>query len=283
MTTLDERERKPGSEATSVTSIAPPNAAVAAIRVSRHYLTLYKTTWHGTLFSVTLLPFLYLMTFGIAVGAYVGEDAPIGDITYLEFVAPGLLCATVIMMLSADLTFPVFGGYKEWGGHYLAQRATPLRPVDLLNGQLLYALGVRLPFGCILFTIVVLAFGVYERPWMSPVAILAAVGIGLATGPWVFFLASWIKKDQNLVIVQRLILVPMTLFSGVFYPVSQMPNFILPLIYASPMWHGVEIARYATAGASTTWPIWANILYLATLCATGWLAARHIITKRLSD
>ncbi|QSB04384.1 ABC transporter permease [Natronoglycomyces albus] len=280
MTILDQQ---PTGEGTAVRGGPPPNALAAAYRLARYHLTLYRKTWHGTLFSATLMPMLYLVTFGVAVGAYVDDGLLPGGVSYLQFVLPGTLCAMVLMMMNSDLTFPVFGGYKDWGGHYLSQHASPARPVDILNGHMLYVLAFRVPFGCLLFTSVMLIFGVFANPWMAPMAILAAIGVAASIAPWVFFLASWIKRDQNLVIVQRVILVPITLFSGVFFPASVMPSFLLPLVYASPMWHGVEIARYFTAGVETSWPMWTNVVYLVALATAGWFAARHIIYKRLSD
>ncbi|WP_100446084.1 ABC transporter permease [Glycomyces xiaoerkulensis] len=259
---------------------AAPGPAAAAWRAFQLQLTLYRHTWHGTVFSSVVLPLLYMISIGIGVGSYI-ESGATGGITYAEFIAPGLVCAVAVMMLGGDMVYPVFGGYKEWGGAYLAQRATPLRPVDILNGHLLYAVAFRPLTACTVVALVLAGFGVYTSAWAA-LAVPAAAAVSAAFAPWLFAWCSSLKNDAMLNAVFRFAIMPVMLFSGVFFPAEQMPGFLQPLVWASPLWHGTELARAATAGFGTALPPAAHLAYLAVLAVGGWLAARRVIVRRLS-
>lgn len=266
--------------APAAATVAAPSHAVSAWRAFSLQMALYRHIWHGTVFSSVLLPILYMISIGIGVGSYI-DDGATGGITYAEFIAPGLVCSVAVMLLGNDMVYPVFGGYEEWNGAYLAQRATPLRPVDILNGHLLYAVGFRPLTSCTLVAVVLAFFGVYASAWAA-LAVVAAVLVSASLSPWLFAWCSSLKNDAMLNAVFRFAIMPITLFSGVFFPAEQMPGFLQPLVWASPLWHGTELARAATAGVAPALPPVAHLAYLVVLAAAGWLVARRVIIRRLS-
>ncbi|HEU5126948.1 MAG TPA: ABC transporter permease [Glycomyces sp.] len=257
-----------------------PGYAAAAWRAFGLQWALYRHIWHGTVFSTVVLPILYMISIGVGVGSYIDEGV-VGGITYAEFIAPGLVCSVAVMMLGNDMVYPVFGGYQEWGGSYLAQRATPLRPVDILNGHLLYAVGFRPLTGCTIVAVVLAFFGVYASAWAA-LAVVAAVFVSISLAPWLFAWCSSLKNDAMLNAVFRFAIMPITLFSGVFFPAEQMPGFLQPLVWVSPLWHGTELARAATAGVASALPPVAHLAYLVALGVGGWFAARRVVARRLS-
>jgi lipooligosaccharide transport system permease protein len=268
-----------------MTAVAtPPPArlghAAGARRAFMLQLALYRHIWHGTAFSSVILPILYMASIGIGVGSYI-DDASLGGIGYAEFIAPGLVASVAVMMLGNDMVYPVFGGYEEWGGAYLAQRATPLRPVDILNGHLLYAVLFRPLTACTVVATVLAFFGVYSSAW-AVLAVVAAVFVSFSLAPWLFAWCSSLKNDAMLNAVFRFAIMPITLFSGVFFPAEQMPSFLRPLVWLSPLWHGTELARAATADVAPALPPAAHLAYLLALGVGGWFVARRVIVRRLS-
>ncbi|THV43583.1 ABC transporter permease [Glycomyces buryatensis] len=241
---------------------------------------LYRHIWNGTVFTSVFLPILYMISIGIGVGSYIDPGAT-GGLTYAEFIAPGLICSVAVMMLGNDMVYPVFGGYHEWGGGYLHQRSTPLRPVDILNGHLAYAVIFRPFTSCTVVAIVLAFFGVYTS-WWAALAVIAAFGVSAALAPWLHAWCSSLKNDAMLNSVYRFAIMPISLFSGVFFPAEQMPGFLQPLVWISPLWHGTELARAATAGAATALPPVAHLAYLVALAIGGWFLARRVIARRLS-
>ena len=101
--------------------------------------TVYKRTWKGSLVSSFLLPLLYLAAMGIGLGSFVDDNGSgaLGGISYLQFIAPGLLAATALQIAVGESTYPVMGGIK-WQKIYFSMIATPLRPADVMYGQLAF-------------------------------------------------------------------------------------------------------------------------------------------------
>jgi lipooligosaccharide transport system permease protein len=79
----------------------------------------------------------------------------------------------------------------------------------------------------------------------------------------------------------RFVLIPMTLFAGTFFPVSQLPVWLRPLAWATPLWHGTELARGAALNTLRWWPALGHLAYLLTLLAIGVALVRWRFTVRL--
>ena len=71
------------------------------------------------------------------------------------------------------------------------------------------------------------------------------------------------------------------LFSGTFFPISQLPGWIRPVAYATPLWHGVALCRALTIGDVDAGSAAINVGYLVALSAVGLWAARRTYTRRL--
>src|SRR5215472_12873597 len=114
-------------------------AQVLAVRQLRFWLTNYRRTWRGSIYSGVLSPVLYLGAMGLGLGTLVDAHgtAGLGGVSYLSFLAPGLLAASAMQTAMGESTYPVFASLK-WLKTYHAAIATPLRPVDLFRGHLLW-------------------------------------------------------------------------------------------------------------------------------------------------
>ena len=153
-----------------------------AVRQLRFWLTDYRRTWRGSIYSSVLSPLLYLGAMGLGLGKLVDAHgtARLGGVSYLVFLAPGLLAATAMQTAVGECTYPVLGSVK-WNKTYQAATAAPLRPADLFHGHLLFVT-IRLTMNCAAFLAVAAAFGAIQSPWALaalPVAVLT--GIAFAT------------------------------------------------------------------------------------------------------
>jgi lipooligosaccharide transport system permease protein len=75
--------------------------------------------------------------------------------------------------------------------------------------------------------------------------------------------------------------VPMFLFSGTFFPVSQLPGWMQPIAWAVPLWHGVDLCRDLVFGTATWGMAVVHVGYLALWVTVSFVVARHFFTKRL--
>jgi lipooligosaccharide transport system permease protein len=94
--------------------------------------------------------------------------------------------------------------------------------------------------------------------------------------------ASVTEDKGQFAVIGRVVVLPLTLFSGTMFPLDQLPFFLQWIGWISPIWHGTELGRQFTYGA--TEPIWLTYiheLYLVALAVGGWMHAVRIATKRL--
>jgi lipooligosaccharide transport system permease protein len=224
-------------------------------------------------------PWLYLASMGVLLGGYIDAASPQtgGASSYLDFVAPGLLAATAMQLTSDESMWPVMGRIK-WDKTYLGMIASPLRPVDIVLAHLTYSL-TRFGFACGVFAIVLAVFGVFASVPGAFLAWLAALLVGLACGAPIYAYSAGARSEQGFAVIFRLVVIPMFLFSGAFFPVSNLPLVLEWLARVTPLFHGVELARMA---ALDQWDAsaWLHVTYLVALTGLGtWLAVRRLTAR----
>jgi lipooligosaccharide transport system permease protein len=251
-----------------------------ALRGFRFWLTNYRRTWRGSIYSSVLNPVLYLGAIGLGLGALVNahHSGGLGGVSYLMFLAPGLLAAAAMMTAVGESTYPVLASVK-WLKTYQAAAATPLRPADIFHGHLLFT-AMRLAMNSSIFVVVITAFGAVRSPWVIA-ALPVAVLTGIAFAAPIDAYAVTRNKDQSFATLFRFGINPLFLFSGTFFPVTQLPEWIRPLAYVTPLWHGVALCRSLSLGTATPGAALGHVAYLAGLAAIGIAVGRRNYRRRL--
>ncbi|BCJ45016.1 transport permease protein [Actinoplanes ianthinogenes] len=244
--------------------------------VLEYHLVNYKRTWRSSALSTLVLPLLTMVGFGLGVGGYVQAD--IDGAAYLDWIVPGLIASTAAQTALGEATWPVLSSF-EWMKTYFAQAAAPLRIADILGGHLAFML-FRVLVSITAFLAVAACFGTLHSAWVVAVPPIAAlVGFSVAA-PVVAYTAS-VRSDSYLAILFRFAVLPMSLFSGVFFPIESLPPLLRWVAYALPLWHGVDLTRAATLGLNPgTAGLW-HVLYLLAWCVAGWFLARWRFKSRL--
>jgi lipooligosaccharide transport system permease protein len=242
----------------------------------------YKRTWRGTMISSFINPVLFLGAMGLGLGTLVDSNNDIG-VSYLAFVATGLLAASGMQNGASDGSFPVMAGIK-WRKSYDGMITTPVSPADIVYGRFIWST-LRLTFVLTVFAIIAVLFGAME---LGPA--LLAVPPGVLTGlAFASAITAWTvtrEDDTSLSTLFRFGIVPLFLFSGTFFPISQLPDFLQPVAYATPLFHGVELVRkIALPGAGdeliTSIPMWVHVGYLTTMTVIGLVLAARFLDRRL--
>jgi lipooligosaccharide transport system permease protein len=245
--------------------------------VLEYHLVSYRRIWRSTVLSSFVLPLLTMLGFGVGVGAYV--TGGIDGVPYLDWMVPGLIASTAMQIAIGDSTWPVLGGF-EWQRIYYGQAAAPLRVSDILDGHLAFIV-FRTLTSCAAFLLIATAFGTMHS-WWAPATLPIAALIGLAVATPTFAYSAAIRSDSYLAILFRLGVIPMSLFSGVFFPVESLPGPLRWIAYALPLWHGVDLSRAATLGVAPAWSATGHMLYLALWAVLGWLLAYRQFGRRLA-
>ena len=259
---------------------APAPGRSLAWRQLRFWLTNYRRTWRGSIYSSVLNPVLYLSAMGLALGTLVDTHHParLGGVPYLAFLAPGLLAAAGMQTAVGETTYPVFGSVK-WNKTYQAAVASPLRPADIFHGHVLFVT-LRLTMNCAVFLGVAAAFGAVRSSW-AVAALPAAVLTGLAFATPVEAWSVTRTKDTSLSVIFRFGLIPLFLFSGTFFPVTQLPWWLQPVAYATPLWHGVALCRSLTLGTATVAMSLVHVGYLIAVAVAGLAWGNRTYRRRL--
>ena len=251
-----------------------------AVREFRYWLTNYRRTWRGSIYTSFLSPVLYLGAMGLGLGKLVDAHgtARLGGVGYLAFLAPGLLAAAAMQSGIEESTYPVLGSVK-WRRTYYAAAASPLRPADIFHGHLLFT-AMRLAMNSAVFLAVMAAFGAVTSPWVLaalPVAVLTGLAFAAPIEAW----AITVVKDTSFALVFRFGLIPLFLFSGTFFPVTQLPAWIRPLAYITPLWNGVALCRSLSLGTATLGGALVHVGYLAALAAVSIVVGNRTYRRRL--
>lgn len=249
-------------------------------RSLEYWLYQYRRTWRGSAISSVLTPVLFLAAMGIGLGSYVhGGSGRIEGVRYAVYLAPGLLAATAMQTAVGESTWPVLGAVK-WQRTYYAMLATPLGITDVLLGHLGF-IGVRLTIVSSVFVVVMALFGVAHSATGVLLALVAAVMTGLAFAAPVAAFTATLEADSGLSMLYRFGVVPLFLFSGTFFPVSQLPALVRPIAYVTPLWHGVSLCRDLTLGRGSAVGLALHAAYLVAMFALGVAAARVTYRRRL--
>ena len=249
------------------------------LRVLRYHLFTYLRTWRSSLTVSFLAPVLYLAAMGVSLGSLINKHVgPVDHVSYLSFVAPGLLASSAMQVASTDSMYPVMAAIK-WVRTYFAMLATPLRVRDVLLGHLAWVT-VRLVLTAGIYLGVMAAFGTVHSP-LAVLALPAAILTGLSFAAAISAFAATQENDQGFATLSRMGLVPLFLLSATFFPLRQLPGWMHPLAYATPLFHGVELCRMLALGTvDWTSALW-DVAYLSALSAVGVVLARRSFTKRL--
>jgi lipooligosaccharide transport system permease protein len=252
-----------------------------AVRAFRFWLVDYRRTWRGSIYSSVLGPILYLGAMGLALGRLVDQHgtASLGGVSYLAFLAPGLMAASAMQTAVGESLYPVYTAVK-WQKTYQAAAATPLRPGDIYRGHVLFTI-MRLTMNMTVFLGIMAAFGAIKSPWAIvclPVAVLT--GLAFAT-PLDAFAVTQSKNDQAFNVIFRFGMVPLFLFSGTFFPITQLPAWIRPLAYATPLWHGVALCRALSLGTADMIGAVGHVGYLVAITVLGLVAGQRTYRRRL--
>lgn len=250
-------------------------------QIVEHELLDARRSWRSVVVAGLFSPVMYVLALGIGLGAVVNNHGNALGVPYLQFVAPAFLAAAALQTATASATFPVMAGFK-WIRYYHGMAATPLTPAQICDGKLLW-IGLRTLASSTVYLVIMACFGGLHR-WQGLLGIFTATLTGLAFAAPVLALSAYVSAEgQAFNILFRFVVTPMFLFSGTFYPVSELPRWGEIIAYASPLWHGTELTRGAALGNLSDLAILGHTAYLVLLLAVGLGLARWRFRVRLTE
>jgi lipooligosaccharide transport system permease protein len=220
-----------------------------SVRVALWQATVFRRFWVSNLLASFVQPLLYLLALGVGVGALVDQSAHstdvLGGVPYVSYISPGLMVTTAMALASAESLWPIMGGFL-WNRAYFGISATPLGPADIVGGHALWMF-TRCVVTSAAVAVVLVCFP-DARSWGLVPAILVSAFTGVAFAMPLMAFSTTRKLDTGFAAMQRFLIIPLFLFGGAFYPITQLPGWLQAAIKVFPLWHGVELARAFTVG-----------------------------------
>ena len=233
--------------------------------LERSFIAFKSSTW-VVIVTGFVEPVLYLLSFGYGVGKFIGNiDSGTGRmVSYAAFIAPGLLATSAMNGAIYDSTWNVFFKLRE-SRLYHGMLATSLGPLDVALGEIAWAL-LRGLIYAIGFMAVVAPLGLIPS-WWGVLAIPAAVLIAFGFASIGMAITSYFTSFQQMNLI-NIVLLPMFLFSGSFYPLTVFPGWVQGMIKALPLWHAISLVRGLTLGAINV-GLLTHVLYFLVMIAGG--------------
>lgn len=225
-------------------------------------------------------PILYLMSIGIGVGTLVAKNVGLVDgVHYMQFLAPALLLTAALQAAVDETSFVVLQGFS-WERGFYSMVQTAINAKQVASGLMLYAI-FRVTWNALVYAIILVFFGALSVQAI-PGQVLLAMVIGLAWGFPMLAYASFIKEEGDwLVLIMRMVIAPMFMFSGTFYQMEHMPQVVQNIAWASPLWHVTELARTWSYGSPDPYTIWHWTILIA-MAITGAAVAYPQFKRRLA-
>ena len=257
----------------------PLSTAERLLAVFAYFLTVYRRTWRGSIIGRFLSPLFFLLAMGVGLGSLVNDRVGgVDGLPYLQFVVPAIVATQTMWVAMGESTYQVLG-YIKWNMGYHAMLASPMSVRDVLRGHFL-AVAAHLTTATTIFMGVAASFGGFRSVaavFCLPIAILT----GMAFVTPIFAFTARQEGDDGFNILFRWVVTPLMLFSGTFFPIEQLPGWMQPIAWVTPLWHGVEACRDVATGTVAAGPLAGHLLVLAAYVAVGWWLAERSFARRL--
>jgi lipooligosaccharide transport system permease protein len=246
-----------------------------AVRIWQRNLTVFRKFSLPSLVGPSIgEPLLYLLGLGFGLGSVVGM---VGGMPYVEFVAPGLVMSSAMFAAAYECTY---GAYVRMAHQktYEAIITTPLSLEDVVAGEVLWGASKGTFNGSVMLTVVAL-FGLTRSPWALGVPVIIALVALLFSGVSLV-VAALARSFEFFNYYLTLVVTPMFLFCGVFYPLDSLPTWAQAIARYLPLTHAVEAARTLMHGQPSL-HVLAPLLWLLPPIGLAYLAAALLVRRRL--
>jgi lipooligosaccharide transport system permease protein len=252
----------------------------ASGRVWHRNWLVYRRLWHRSLAFGFLQPVLFLTAMGIGLGALMPQDeSAFGGFDYITWLGPGLLAAMAMQTATFESTYPIMNKIM-WGRNYEAMLSTPLQIRNIVWGELAWS-AFRIGTLATVFFIVLLAFRIPQSP-LALLAIPFTILIGLAFSSCLIAFTATQKNDVGFSAVFRFIINPLFLFSGTFFPLTNMPEPLQFVAALTPLFHGVQLVRGSMLGTLEPLTAVVSLTYLLVMFGIGAFLAERNLTRRMA-
>lgn len=212
-------------------------------------------------------PAFMIFSLGIGLGAFVAD---VNGRTYLQYLAPGLAVGTAMFTAFFETSYGFFVR-MTFESVFKAMLATPIGVSEIVLGEFLWVAikSALMVFGV---SLVLLGFGHFESGTNVLLTPIVGILVGLPVGAMGLLSTCYVSNINQFQTVYSFIISPLYFFSGIFFPLTQMPEWLQFIAKLLPLYHGVALSQslYWNENIAQAWSVHAPILLLYSAVLLTW-------------
>ena len=248
------------------------------LSVWKRNLITYQRIWKVNFITPLVEPLLYILAFGLGFSGLIGEVHYAGkQLSYTQFIAPALIATAVMWNAFFETTYGSFVRMyyqKTFDG----MLATPLSLQEVILAEIVWSATKAVGAASIMLIVLGL-LGYVQFPSGLLLLPIALIG-GLAMGAVGMLFTGIVPSIDMFNLPIFLFITPMFLFSGTFFPVSNLPGWAQPFALLFPLYHLVELVRLCSLGSNEA-GILSSLAYLVAFFVVFALLALRAMQRRL--
>lgn len=224
-------------------------------------------------------PLMFLVALGYGLGHFVGQ---IDGIPYIAFLASGIVCSSTLQNATFEAQYSAYTRMAVQNT-WQAMLAAPLNIQDVVIGEIIWA-GTKSLINVSAILIVSALIGAIDSwyaVWLLPILLLC----GICFAAMAMVMTAVAKGYDFFMYYWTLIATPLTLLSGVFFPLSELPSSLQTIMLFFPLAHAIELTRPLTlaSGHISAFAVLTHlsVILLYTLIAT--MLCLHLVKRRLQE
>lgn len=221
-------------------------------------------------------PLLYMLALGYGIGALVGE---VGGMPYVAFIGTGMVCQSAMFTSSFEGMYSAFSRMhvqRTWDSIMNA----PVGLDDIVFAETMWAASKSVLSGIAILLLIWL-LGLSHSPltlWLIPLMLL----MGVAFASMAMVMTALAGSYDFFMYYFSLLVTPMVLLSGVFYPISALPPLLQQVGAALPLSHAIDLARPLVYGRVPEDAL-LHLGVLALYAIVGFMLALILVRRRLLE
>ncbi|HMA31004.1 MAG TPA: ABC transporter permease [Casimicrobiaceae bacterium] len=252
----------------------PPALSTRFVPVWRRNLLVWRKLAIASILGNIADPLLYMLALGYGIGSFIGE---VGGMPYVAFIGTGMVCQSAMFTASFEGMYSAFSRMhvqRTWEAIINA----PIALDDVVLAEWIWcATKAVMSTAAILIVILALGFGhTWHALWILPLGFV----VGLCFGAFGLVMNALAPSYDFFTYFFTLVLTPMLLFSGVYFPVEQMPGWLAHIAQALPLKHAIDMARPLMLGRVPT-DVALHVAVLAAYAIAAYYAALVLTRRRL--
>lgn len=248
--------------------------SLKVFRILQRNIKVWSKHYPEAIIGTTGEPILFLLVLGYGMGHYIKV---IEGLSYIQYIAPGLWMTSAMHAASAECTY---GAYTRMTTQktYDAILATPINTYEIVAGEILFAV-TRSFIDCLVILLVFGIFGLLGNP-LTFLIPFVGLFIGLFFACTAMTLTALSHGYQSFIYFFTLVITPMFMLSGIFFPISNFPDWLQPIAHWLPLTQVVDVARGLFIG-KLEWIYISKLVYVVLLSSVFFVFSAHLIRKRL--